>query len=114
MPLLVGINDTVRSRLGALEAVGISDIVAQPRSLATPVGRLISLPGVWTATSESERLEAHGLERHVASQDEEISPRELAAVLLLDGPQQAASLVQAHIVGPAVEGCEALLALFER
>src|SRR4030095_5773292 len=41
--------------------------------------------------------------------DHEVGPRDLAPVLLLDRPQQAARLVEAHVVRPAVERREALL-----
>jgi hypothetical protein len=49
------------------------------------------------------------MQRTIAGKKDQISPRDLAAVLLLDGPQKAASLVETDIVGPAVEGSEALL-----
>jgi hypothetical protein len=48
-------------------------------------------------------------ERTIASEEDQISPRDLAAVLLLDGPQQATSLVKRDVIGPAVEGSETLL-----
>src|SRR5664279_4642762 len=62
------------------------------------------------AAAEAEGLEAHRLQGAVAGQDHEVGPRELAAVHLLDGPEQTARLVQVAVVGPAVEGGEALLA----
>ena len=40
----------------------------------------------------------------------EVGPGDLAAVLLLDRPEEAARLVEADVVGPAVERREALLA----
>lgn len=107
--LLVGIDDTTATASGV--TVSVADIVSEPSGLATPVGRLISLPGVSSTTSETEGLEAHGLEGDIASQEQKISPGDFVAVLLLDGPKKAASLVQADIVGPAVERSKALLAL---
>jgi hypothetical protein len=49
------------------------------------------------------------LQRTIAGKEDQISPRDLAAVLLLDGPQKATSLVETDVVGPAVEGSETLL-----
>ena len=49
------------------------------------------------------------IEHTIASEEDQVGPRDLAAVLLLDGPQQATSLVKGDIVGPAVEGSETLL-----
>ena len=46
----------------------------------------------------------------VAGEDQEIGPGDLPAVLLLDRPEQPARLVEARVVGPAVEGGEALSA----
>src|SRR5205823_3167436 len=55
-----------------------------------------------------ERLEPHRLVGAVAGEDDQIRPGELSAVLLLDRPEQPARLVEAGIVRPAIEGCEAL------
>ena len=85
-------------------------IVRQPLLLRAPVG-LVGLPHVGATATEAEGLEAHALERGIAGQDEEIRPRELAAVLRLDRPQQAAGLVEVGVVRPAVERREALQAL---
>jgi hypothetical protein len=46
----------------------------------------------------------------VARENEEVRPRDLAAVFLLDRPEQPARLVEADVVGPAIERREALLA----
>src|SRR5206468_4220642 len=72
---------------------------------------LLGLPDVLAAEAEAERLEAHVLHRDVAGVDEQVRPRELLAVLLLQRPQQAPRLVQARVVGPAVQRGEALRAL---
>src|SRR5690606_6521058 len=84
--------------------------VAQPLGLGAPVDVVLGLPDVLATTGEAEGLEAHGLQGDVAGQDHQVCPRDLATVLLFDRPQQPASLVQVDVVGPAVEGCEALLA----
>ena len=60
--------------------------------------------------AEAEGLEAHRLERAVAGQDHQVGPGDLVAVLLLDGPQQPARLVEVAVVGPAVDRREALIA----
>ena len=75
-----------------------------------PVHVVVGLPHVGAAAAEAEGLEAHGLERDVAGEDHEVGPGDLAAVLLLDRPEQAARLVEADVVRPAVERREALLA----
>ena len=50
-------------------------------------------------------------ERDVAGEDQEIGPGDLAAVFLLDRPQQATRLVEVGVVRPAVERREALLSV---
>ena len=48
-------------------------------------------------------------QRTIASEKDQVGPRDLAAVLLLDRPQQTAGLVKTGVIGPAVEGSKALL-----
>ncbi len=83
---------------------------AQPRDLLAPVHVLVRLPHVRAAAAEAEGPEAHGLQRDVACEDNQVGPGDLPAVLLLDRPQQPARLVEVDVVGPTVEGREALLA----
>lgn len=93
--------------MGVTVAVGILAItlaVGHPLGLGAPVDGLVRLPGVGTATGETESLEAHGLEGNVAGEDEQISPANLVAILLLDGPEETTGLVEVTVVGPAVEG----------
>src|SRR5690606_26713435 len=90
----------------ALVALG----VGKPLALVAPVYVELGLPGVGAAATEAEGLEAHRLERDVAGEDEEVSPGDAVAVLLLDRPEQAAGLVEVDVVGPRVERREALLA----
>ena len=82
-------------------------LVSEPGVLRSPED-LLGLPDVLSPEGEAERLEAHGLQGDVAGEDQEVGPGELPAVLLLDRPQQPAGLVQARVVGPAVQGSEAL------
>ena len=74
--------------------------VAEPRALGTPV-ELFRLPDVGAAAGEAEGLEAHRLERDVAGEDHQVGPGDLAAVFLLDRPQQPARLVEVGVVRPA-------------
>ena len=66
-------------------------------------------PVVTASTGEAEGFEAHGFEGNVAGEDHEVAPGNFLAVLLFDGPEEAAGFVEVGIVGPAVEGFEALL-----
>ena len=75
-----------------------------------PIDILIRLPDILAPAAETERLEAHRLERDVAGEDHQVGPRNLAAILLLDRPEQAPRFVQADVVRPTVERREALLA----
>jgi len=97
-------------RVVELAVARIALVAGQPGGLGAPVHVLVGLPHVGAAAGEAEGLEAHRFERHVAGQHDEVGPRELAAVLLLDRPQQPARLVEVDVVGPAVQRREALLA----
>ena len=85
-------------------------LVVQPSLFGAPVDVLVGRPDVGATSAEAVGLEAHRLERPVAGEDQQIGPRDLAAVFLLDRPQQPARLVEVHVVGPAVERREALVA----
>ena len=82
--------------------------VTQPRPLGTPV-ELFGLPDIGAAAGETERLEAHRLQRDVAGENHQVGPRDFPAVFLLDRPQQPARLVEVRVVRPAVQRREALL-----
>ena len=84
-------------------------LVSQPLGLGPPVDHL-GLPDVLPAAAEPEGLQAHRFDGAVAGEDHQVGPRDLAAVLLLDRPQQPARLVEVGVVGPAVERREALRA----
>src|SRR5882757_424078 len=85
-------------------------LVRQPFAFRTPVDVRFGLPGVDAPAAETERLEPHRLQRDVAGEDQQVGPRDLAAVFLLDRPQQPARLVEVRVVRPAVERRETLLA----
>ncbi|CAB4748929.1 unannotated protein [freshwater metagenome] len=93
-------------RVREIAIAGVAGI-GQPLGLGAPVG-LVRLPYVSTTATEAEGLEAHRLHRDVTGEDHQVGPGEGIAVLGLDRPQQAASLVEVDVVGPAVEGGEAL------
>ncbi len=90
-------------------AVAAVALVRQPLAFGSPVDVLLGLPDVGAAAAEAEGLEAHRFERDVAGQDHQVGPGDLAAVFLLDRPQQPARLVEVAVVRPAVERREALL-----
>lgn len=108
--LLVLLSRNHAVALDTCLAVGVAILIAEPGLLGTPVDGLVGLPGVGTATGETESLEAHVLEGDVAGEEEQIRPGDLVAILLLDGPEQTAGFVQRDVVGPAVERSETLLA----
>ena len=96
-----------RAQGGRELAVAAVALVAEPAVLRAPED-LLGLPDVLATEAEAEGLEAHRLERDVAGVHQQVGPRDLAAVLLLDRPQQPARLVEVGVVGPAVQGGEAL------
>ena len=83
-------------------------VTAEPGVFGTPEDVFLRDPDVGAATAEAEGLEAHGVEGDIAGEDHEIGPGDFFAVLLLDGPEQAAGLVEADVVRPAVKGCKTL------
>ena len=90
-------------------AVAAVALVAEPRPFRSPVD-LLGLPDVLTAAGETEGLEAHRLQGHVAGEDHQVGPGDLPPVLLLDRPEEPARLVDVGVVGPAAERREAYLA----
>jgi hypothetical protein len=91
-------------------AVAAVALVAEPRVLRPPED-LLGLPHVLAPEAEAERLEAHRLQRAVAGEHQQVGPRDLPAVLLLDRPEQPAGLVEVGVVRPAVQRGEALRAV---
>src|SRR5215218_5309772 len=84
-------------------------LISEPSVLRAPEN-LLGLPDILSSEAEAKCLEPHRFIGTVAGEDDQIGPRDLAAVLLLDRPEQPARLVQARVVGPTVEGGEALSA----
>ncbi len=96
-----------RLRQVALAAVAL---VAEPLLFRAPVDVLFGLPDVRAAEAEAEGLEAHVLHGGIAGEDDQIGPGDFIAVLLLDGPEQPARLVQVGVIRPAVGRREPLRA----
>ena len=82
-------------------------LVGQPLGFRAPVGD-VRLVDVSATATEPEGFESHGLHGHIAGQDEQVTPGQLAAVLRLDRPQQPAGLVEVDVVWPGVQRSEAL------
>ncbi len=95
---------------GVLElAVPAVALIGEELGFRAPIDE-IGFPIIGAAAAIAEGLEAHVLQADVAGEDHEIGPGDLAAILLLHRPEQAAGLVQVDVVRPAVEWLEALLA----
>ncbi len=84
------------------------DALVDPLLFRTPIDHL-GFEHVLAAAPEAEHRTAHRFDRDIAGEDEEVGPADVLAVFLLDRPQQAPCLVEIAVVGPAVQGSEALL-----
>ncbi len=84
--------------------------VTKPGFFVAPIDVFFGLPDVGTPAAETEGLEAHRFQRHVARQDHQVGPGEFVAIFAFDRPQQAARLVEADVVGPAVQRRKTLIA----
>ena len=91
-------------------AVAAIPLVVEPFALDAPIDVVFRFVDVLATAGEAKGLKAHGLQGDIAGEHHKIGPRELAAVLLLDRPQQAARFVQITVIRPAVEGGETQLA----
>ena len=89
-------------------AIAMIAISRQELLLAAPID-LVRLPVIGATAGKAEGLEAHRFERDVTGQHHQVGPAELAAVLLLDRPEQTARAIEIGVVGPAVERLEPLL-----
>jgi len=96
-------------RIFELPVTGVA-LVTEPGVLTAPIDLLVRLPDVLAPTGETEGLKSHRFQSAVARQDHQVGPGYFPSVFLLDRPEQAACLVEVHVVGPAVERREALLA----
>src|SRR5439155_23943608 len=80
---------------------------SKPGALGHPED-LVGIPATLPPKAQAERLEAHRFISTVAGEDDQVGPGDLVAVLLFHRPEQPARLVEARVVGPAVEGSKAL------
>ena len=112
-PFRIDVDQAHLHRAERILQLAIAEIalVRQPFAFRAPVDGIVGLPAVRPSAAKAERLEAHRFERDVAGEDQEVGPRDLAAVFLLDRPQQPPRLVEARVVRPAVERRKALLAV---
>src|SRR5207302_5678716 len=96
-------------RIFEVPVAGVA-FVSQPGVLGAPVDVFFRYPDVSTPAGETERLEPHRFQSHVASQDHQVGPRNSPAVLLLNRPKEPPRLVEVDVVRPAVQGSKALAA----
>src|SRR3984885_910982 len=89
-------------------AVTAVALVSQPLALRAPKNVVFRLPDIFAPAAETEGLESHRLQRDVPRKNHQVGPGKFPAVLLLDGPEQPARFVQAHVIRPAVEGGKSL------
>src|SRR6202795_1985741 len=110
-PFRVYVNQAHLNRAERILKITIAAVtlVRQPRALGTPV-ELFGLPHIGASAAEAKGLEAHRLEGDVAGENHQVSPGDFAPVFLFDRPQQPARFVEVHVVRPAIERWEALLA----
>ena len=98
-----------RQRLFELSIAAVALVVGEHLRFRPPVDQ-IRFPVIDPSAGKTQGFEAHGIQRNVSGQDHQVGPRDAPTVLLLNGPQQSPGLVQAGVVGPAVQRIEALLA----
>ena len=68
------------------------------------------MPNIFAPAAKPKGFAAHGFDRDIARQNQQISPRDFIAVFLFDRPEQTPCLIQIAIVGPRVQRCKALRA----
>ena len=101
---LDGGQRVVEQAVAVLEATRVAVVVGrQPLVLGTPVDVVLGRPDVLATEGEPGGAEAHGLQRTVAGEDEQVGPGDGLAVLLLDRQEQATGLVEVAVVGPGVQ-----------
>ena len=93
----------------ALDDAGLGAL-ADPVLLGAPIDVALGLVDVLAAAAEAEDRPAHRLDRDIAGQDQQVGPAQVAAIFLLDRPEETPRLVEVGVVGPGVERGEALIA----
>ncbi len=89
--------------------VALVAFAPEPLLLRAPIGVLFRVPYVLAAKGEAKGFQPHGFIGDGARKDDEVGPAHFVAVFLLERPEQAPRLVEAHIVGPGVQRREALV-----
>ena len=100
------------SRQGLVQgSIGGVAFIAEPGGFLAPEHILFGLPDVGATSGKAQGAEAHRLQRFGAGKNDQIGPGDGRAVTALEGPQQPPGLVEVGVVGPAVEGRKALVAM---
>ena len=90
-------------------AIARVTFIAEPGMLRSPI-HLFGFPDIRATAAKTKGFESHGFESDIAGENHEVGPGNLAAVFLFDRPEKAARFVEAHVVRPAIEWSEPLLA----
>ncbi len=85
-------------------------LISQPLLFRSPIDVILRFPGILTSAAKTKGFKAHRFQCTVSGQDHQIAPREFLTIFLLDRPEQATSFVEAHVVGPTVNGSKTLVA----
>mmetsp|Transcript_79971 Transcript_79971/g.205737 ORF Transcript_79971/g.205737 Transcript_79971/m.205737 type:complete len:297 (+) Transcript_79971:598-1488(+) len=109
-----GIHVDQSHRCGAERLLALAVDLAGRVSLLVRAGAQVQAGGAVWVIDAAEAILAdgatHGLDRDGPCRDEEVSPAELVPVLLLDGSQQCARMIQVGVVLPAGLRLETLAA----
>ena len=68
------------------------------------------MPDIWSTEGEAERFQSHRLIGDRSRKDHEVRPADTVAVLALDWPKKASSLIKICVVGERVQRCESQIA----
>ena len=96
-------GERVLQRRGIIEIAIAVLTWSKPFAFRTPIDVFFRAPDILTPKPEPEGLQAHRLVGHRTGKDDQVGPRQSVAILPLDGPKQAARLVEACIVRPGVQ-----------
>jgi hypothetical protein len=82
--------------------------IAEPGFFGAPVNGFVGFPNIFSASTKSQGFETHGFQGNVAGEDEEVGPGDAIAIFLFDGPEETSGFVKVGVIGPTIQGCEAL------
>src|SRR6056297_570254 len=83
--------------------------ISKPFMLGTPINILFWLPNIFTASTESESFESHRFKGNVTCQNNQVGPGNFLSIFLFNGPKQSSCFIEAHIIGPAIDGGKTLI-----